>query len=77
MSVTPINPRGQVPRSAHHSNRRGSNTVARRTQALTGATEMEIDLTYGWQERFYNSKMQVHYEARFDRVRRAAVSSLI
>ena len=65
------------PRWAHHSNRRGSNTVARRTQALTGATEMEIDLTYGWQERFYNLKMQVHYEARFDRVRRAAVSSLI
>ena len=66
-----------MPRWAHHSNRRGSNSVARKTQALTGATEMEIDLTYGWQERYYNKKMQVHYEARFDRVRRAAVSSLL
>ena len=65
------------PRFTNHSNRRGANTVARQTQALTGATDMDLDLTFGWQERFYNSKMQVHYEARFDRRRRAAVTSLL
>ena len=43
--------------------------------AETGASEMDIDLTFGWQERFYNGKMNVHYEARFDRKRRAAVTS--
>ena len=36
---------------------------------------MDIDLTFGWQERFYSQKMQVHYEARFDRKKRAAVTS--
>ena len=63
------------PRWAHHSNRRGANTVARASQEATGASEMDIDLTFGWQERFYNQKMQVHYEARFDRKKRAAVTS--
>ena len=58
-------------------NRRGANTVARATQETTGASEMDIDLTFGWQERFYNQKMQVHYEARFDRKKRAAVTSLL
>ena len=41
--------------------------MARATQEATGASEMDIDLTFRWQERFYNQKMQVHYEARFDR----------
>ena len=65
------------PRFANHSNRRGANTVARLTQSQTGASDMDLDLTFGWQERFYNNKMQVHYEARFDRKRRAAVTSLL
>ena len=63
------------PRWSHHSNRRGANTVARASQEATGASEMDIDLTFGWQERFYSQKMQVHYEARFDRKKRAAVTS--
>ena len=56
------------PRFTNHSNRRGANTVARQTMSVTGASDMDIDLTFGWQERFFNAKMQVHYEARFDRM---------
>ena len=32
---------------AHHSQRRGSDTIARATMAETGATEQDIDLTFG------------------------------
>ena len=42
----------------------------------TQATEQDIDLYFGWMERFYQAKMQVHYESRFTRTRRAAVTSL-
>ena len=60
----------------HHSFRRFADSVARQTMALSGATEQDIDLYFGWMERFYNQKMQVHYESRFDRTRRTAVTSL-
>ena len=60
----------------HHSFRRFADTVARQTMAVTGATEQDIDLYFGWMERFYNQKMQVHYESRFDRTRRSAVTSM-
>ena len=60
----------------NHSFRRFADTVARQTMALTQATEQDIDLYFGWMERFYQSKMQVHYESRFTRTRRTAVTSL-
>ena len=60
----------------NHSFRRFADTVARQTMSLTGATEQDIDLYFGWMERFYQSKMQVHYESRFTRTRRSAVTSL-
>ena len=60
----------------HHSLRRFVDTVARQTMALTGASEMDIDLYFGWLERFYHQKMQIHYESRFTRTRRTAVTSL-
>ena len=43
----------------------------------TGVTEADIDIIFGWQEAFYSQKMQRHYESHFDRIRRAAVTSLI
>ena len=52
-----------------------SDTIARQTMALTGATEQDIDLYFGWMERFYQAKMQIHYESRFTRTRRTAVTS--
>ena len=66
----------EEPLWGHHSFRRFADTVARQTMAITGATEQDIDLYFGWMERFYNQKMQVHYESRFDRTRRSAVTSL-
>ena len=59
----------------HHSFRRFTDTVARQTMELTGATEQDIDLVFGWIEAFYSAKMQVHYQATFVRERRAAVTS--
>ena len=65
-----------APLWGHHSFRRFADTVARETMAQTGATEQDIDLYFGWMERFYHQKMQVHYSSRFDRTRRTAVTSL-
>ena len=66
---------------ANHSNRRGGDTGARRTmgegEGKTGATEEDIDCTFGWQEAMFNKKMQNHYQARFERTARAAVTSLL
>ena len=66
---------------ANHSNRRGGDTVARRTmgkgEGKTEATEEDIDCTFGWNEAMFNAKMQNHYEARFERTARAAVTSLL
>ena len=58
-----------------HSDRRLADTNARREMINTGVTEMDIDLTLGWQEKFYSAKMQIHYEQRLDRERRALVTS--
>ena len=61
----------------HHSNRRGADTVARQTMGATGATEEDIDLTFGWQEAMYSKKMQIHYEGRFTRDRRTNVTRMM
>ena len=49
--------------------------MAGQSRATTGATEREIDITFGWQEALYNSIMQLHYESHFDREQRATVTS--
>ena len=59
---------------AHHSNRRLSDTVARQTMAETGASEQDIDLVFGWQEAMHSARMQLHYESKFDREKRKAVT---
>ena len=66
----------EEPLWGHHSFRRFADSVARQTMSVTGATEQDIDLSFGWMERLYNHKMQVHYESRFDRTRQTAVTSL-
>ena len=67
----------EEPSFAHHSWRRAADTFARETMAQTGALEADIDIVFGWQEAFYSQKMQRHYESTFDRIKRAAVTSLI
>jgi len=61
----------------HHSCRRGADTVARKDRHLTGATEVEIYLVFGWNEALHSAKMQLLYESTFDYIRRAAVTSHI
>jgi len=61
----------------HHSNRRMADTVARQTMAKSGATEYDIDLVFGWQERMYSQKMQLHYETRFNREQRYRVTMFL
>ena len=40
----------------------------------SGATEQDIDIVFGWQERLYSQKMQMHYESTFKRERRVCVT---
>ena len=61
----------------HHSLRRGADTVARHTMHLTGATERDIDLLFGWSEYLYKKVMQLHYESNMDRDRRSRVTSMM
>ena len=65
------------PQWGHHSFRRFADTCARQTMSVSGASEQDIDLTFGWMEAFYSAKMQVHYESRFKRERRCCVTRLI
>ena len=61
----------------HHSNRRGADTVARHTMHLTGATERDIDMIFGWNEHLARAVMQLHYESSMDRDRRSRVTSMM
>ena len=61
----------------HHSARRGADTKARDTMHITGATERDIDLVFGWNEHMYRAIMQLHYESNTQRDRRAMVTSMM
>ena len=65
-----------APQWGHHSFRRFADTVARQTMHLTGASEQDIDVVFGWMEAFYSQKMQLHYSSNFTRERRKCVTSL-
>ena len=61
----------------HHSARRGADTVARDSMEITGATERDIDIIFGWNEHMYRAIMQLHYESNLQRDRRAKVTSMM
>ena len=44
----------------------------------TGATEEDIDLTFGWREKYYSQLMQVHYAglARAERLKKSRITSM-
>jgi hypothetical protein len=63
-----------TPLWGHHSWRRLADTVARATMDRSGASEQDIDLTFGWREAMYSQVMQYHYETRFNRERRYRVT---
>ena len=54
-------PPGKEPKWTSHSLRRLADTVARRYAEVTGTTEAQIDIYFGWQERLLKKAMQVHY----------------
>ena len=56
---------------------RAADTFARQTMSLTEVSEADTDLVFGWMEAFYGQNMQRHYESHFDRLKRAAVTSMI
>ncbi len=54
---------GREPRWSSHSLRRMTDTVTRRYMEVTGVSESEIDLYFGWHERILLKAMQNHYAA--------------
>ena len=54
-----------------------ADTVARQTMHLTGATERDIDIIFGWNEALYHAIMQLHYESNLQREKRSMVTSMI
>ena len=61
----------------HHSIRRGADTKARHTMHITGATERDIDMVFGWNEHLYKAMMQLHYESNLQRDGRSKVTSMM
>ena len=66
-----------APLWGHHSARRGADTIARDSMEITGATERDIDIIFGWNEHMYRAVMQLHYESNTQRDRRAKVTSMM
>ena len=68
----------KTPLWGSHSLRRGADRVARAHMEETGVTESDIDILFGWREKYYSQLMQVHYAglARADRVKKAKVTSM-
>ena len=66
------------PKWGSHSLRRGADKIARAHMSETGASEADIDLLFGWREKFYSEQMQIHYAglARSDRLKKARVTSM-
>ena len=55
--------KGREPKWTTHSLRRLADTSARQYMEVTGTTEAEIDLYFGWHEAILLKEMQRHYEA--------------
>ena len=47
---------------------------ARDNRHLSGASEVEIDRMFGWNEAAYRKVMQLHYAGRHERVARKAIT---
>ena len=61
----------------NHSLRQMADHVARKTMHITGATEIDIDRMFGWNEAWYRKKMQLHYAGRDERVKRTKITSYV
>ena len=68
----------KAPLWGSHSLRRGADRIARAHMEETDTSEADIDLLFGWREKFYSELMQVHYAglARADRMKKAKITSM-
>ena len=58
----------------NHSFRQLADRCARDYRQLSGATEVEIDRMFGWNEAMYRRVMQLHYAGRHERVKRKMIT---
>ena len=58
----------------NHSFRQLADRCARDYRHLSGATEVEIDRMFGWNEAMYRRVMQLHYAGRHERVKRKMIT---
>jgi hypothetical protein len=54
---------GEEPRWTTHSLRRLADTTAQRYREVTGTSDAEIDIFFGWNERVLLKSMQKHYSS--------------
>ena len=54
---------GEEPRWTTNSLRRLADTTAQRYREVTGASDAEIDIFFGWNERVLLKSMQKHYSS--------------
>ena len=66
----------EEPQFANHSLRRFADRIARESMITSGATDMDIDILFGWNEAQRKKDMQLHYAGldRAQRVQRARVT---
>ena len=58
----------------NHSLRQLADRSARDNRHRSGATEVEIDRMFGWNEAAYRKVMQLHYAGRHERVARMLIT---
>ncbi len=66
-----------TPKFAHHSYRRTSDKIARESQHLTGATDLDVDETYGWHEAEHAKDQRIRYAGLKARSKRMCVTMMI
>ena len=70
---------GQEPKWSTHCLRRLADTTARRYMEMTGVTEDQIDIYFGWHEKVLLKAMQVHYSSLSirERMRLAKITGML
>ena len=70
---------GQEPKWSTHSLRRLADTTARRYMEVTGTSEDQIDIYFGWHEKVLLKAMQVHYASLSirERMRLAKITGML
>ena len=73
-SVNPLVASGDY---GSHAFRQMADASARRHMVENGATEIDIDRFFGWNEKQYERNMQLHYAGRQDRIKRKRLTRFV